>query len=103
MGEEDIIGPCVFGGMRKSDDPLANRSLLIQLCERHHLEIANTYFEHEPARKVTYHEWGMQAVDFDITCKKFAQFDFFLVEDKHIGCFEDIYSDCFNGFIFTTF
>ena len=57
-GEEEILGDTTFGYPLAAKDPLSNRSLLMQLCVRHGLVVANTMFDHELERTVTYHGWG---------------------------------------------
>ena len=40
-GEEDVIGPYVFGNQNAEFDPLTSRSLLFELCCEHCVQVAN--------------------------------------------------------------
>ena len=92
-GEEEILGDNVFGNPLAAEYPLSNRSLLMQLCVRHHLVLADTVLDHELERTVTYHKWGVQPIDTDITCKKLAQLDLFPIGVQDIGNIQDVCAD----------
>jgi len=77
-GEGDVIGPAVFGNPRAQTDATSNRELLVEMCKRHSLTIANTLFEAPAEQLVTYYDLSAHAKD-DITPRKFAQLDLVLV------------------------
>ena len=57
MGEEDVIGSCVYGKRwRFTGEDTDNRQLLVDFCKSNDLRISNTWLTHPPGKQVTYKE-----------------------------------------------
>ena len=78
-GEEEQIGLHSFGRAATSGIPGEfNRDLLLELCVSHELAVANTFFDLNVDKQVTYREPGVSPMD-NVTDDKFAQLDLMLV------------------------
>ena len=62
-GEESYIGPYFFKNQFKECNSKMNRFLLIELCCKYDLQIANSYFSKTPEDTVTYFDIGYTAID----------------------------------------
>ena len=74
------------------DDPLSNRSLLIELCATHQLCLANSFHEHGLENLVTYRDLGVPPLK---TCEypDFAQLDYLVIPQEQLDRVLDISSD----------
>ena len=91
-GEEDELGPFVFGNKDFHEDPMANRGLLISTVRSLGLCVANTCFDKAAEQLVTYFELAASPMDI-IHHSKFAQLDFVLVPTTWFPFVKDIWSD----------
>ena len=92
-GGEEMLDPYVFGHPSSAENPLVNRSLLLQLCVRHRMRVMNTIFAHSAERRVTYREWGVDVMNTDVSYRNFAQLDLFLLDEKYVSYVTDVFSD----------
>lgn len=91
-GEEDIMGPYAFGNPAAAEDPLANRSLLTELCYEQGLLIANTFVPQPKESRVTYFDLG--AAPFaEMNHKNFAQLNHVLLPPEWLTSFQNIQND----------
>ena len=70
-GENEWMGPFVFGNPDAGEDPLSNRELLMTTARSLGMCLANTFFDHPNERLVTYFGLGTKPTD-DIHCKTFS-------------------------------
>ena len=91
-GEENIIGPYVFGDRAAQYNPRCNRSLLMELCTTHKLAIGNTYFPEPAHRQITCYNVGAKASD-DPVLSTFGQIDFILLSKTWLHQLRHVYSD----------
>ena len=80
-GEENIMGPHVFGDPGAAYNPASNRSLLAELCVKQTLVIGNTLFDKPPEKQITCYNVGKRACDFP-TPDNFGQIDFALISQE---------------------
>ena len=95
-GEDDVIGPHIFGkGWTAIGDDSDNRFLLVDLCRGLNLLIANTWFQQPSGRQVTYKEPGtrfLPPTNSRWDPHDFAQLDFCLIPRRWRNACQSIYS-----------
>jgi len=91
-GEHDVMGPAVFGNPKAKPDATSNRELLVEMCQRHALIIANTMFEAPSEHLVTYHDLSAHPKE-EISYSKFAQIDLMLVSSQWAASVCDVRSN----------
>ena len=77
-GEEDVMGPTVFGNPNKILASTSNRELLVELCRSLDAYLANTFSGRAPEQLATYRDIGAPALAAT-TYEHFAQLDHVVV------------------------
>ena len=90
--EIDFVGDFMFGNGISNDDPNSNRHMLIELCSKLDLQIANTYFSHDVSQQITYFDLHASP-NSDMTPLNFAQIDFVLIDRLWMYSIKDVWSD----------
>ena len=96
-GEENIIGPYAFGNREAQEDPLANRSLLLEFCELWSMCVANSFFPQPPEKLVTYFDLGASPAS-EVNHRNFAQLDLLLLPQSWRWCVDYCGSEKSIGF-----
>ncbi len=91
-GDEDVIGRFVFKSPLRADLATTNRELLLETCRALGCVVANTFFEHDQDKLVTYCSPGVAPTD-RISAETFAQIDHCVCEPRAAERIEDIWSD----------
>ena len=89
-GEEDVMGPHVFGNPHAVLDPLSNRELLVQLCRTASMVIATSLFSHPQERLATYFDLN-SAPSSMVSHRTHAQLDHVLVPGAWADSVHDVW------------
>ena len=94
QSEENILGQHIFGrglGYLRtvSDATLENRSLFLQFCSNNQMKVMNTFFRKHPQNYCTFRE-NTTVHGADWTPSKYAQLDFWLVDEKWCRSCKDV-------------
>ena len=93
VSDTDMLGDYVFvSSLPKKGISLSNRELLMENCKATGSVVANTFFEHDEERLVTYYGLGT-CPNEDITVEGFSQIDHCLVHKNTLGKIVDVWSD----------
>lgn len=95
-GEEDVLGPYIFGkGWTAVGEDADNRFLLVDFCRANEMLVANTWFQQPPAKQVTFKEPSTHFLPSDNNSwdpAHFAQLDFCLVPQRWRNSCINVYS-----------
>ena len=99
--EETILGEHIFGTHEDSIDLLTeqqqdNRERFISMCQDNHLVAANTLFQKDPAKLVTYRNTTTPNFSEPFTTSRFAQLDFVLINSRWKNAITNVESSCFH-------
>ena len=87
-----FIGPHLFKNPTQLRNPSLNRHLLIELCSRCHLQVANTFFDKPVHNTVTYVDIGFNSSS-PITDRSHAELDVFLVSLWQFNSCKNVHSN----------
>eukprot|EP00959_Pyramimonas_sp_CCMP1952_P206304 4314749-Pyramimonas_sp.AAC.1 len=86
------MGEHTFGNEARHVVPVPNREMLLEFCYSHEYVIANTRFQQDPDKQVTYYELQATPVD-PITSESFAMIDFLLAPAERLSSVRKLRSD----------
>ena len=86
-----FIGPFVFGNPDAQVDASSNRSFLVELCERNHLAVADTFIERLAEEQATYYTVGANPSS-EANFKNFGQLDLMMISYDDLDVVTDVRS-----------